>query len=160
MDSEAKVFIAIASVVLWLALGFLQKRQNRMRREAWELRSATLAKEASEARAARDALFAKELAEQRAMRETALHSEINRLVLTNGTDEKVPDDDPVLLAIKTHPVFVEIEPMMVRGDWGSARSFLQKIAYGIHEASDDDQRIFKLIMTLFAALDPMYQQCI
>jgi hypothetical protein len=84
-----------------------------------------------------------------------------RLAVT-ATDESgnpVGDRDPRVVEVTEHPVFVELAPMLAQGDWGAARRFLQKIAYGINTAPPDDQRIFKKIMTIFAAADPLYQQC-
>lgn len=49
--------------------------------------------------------------------------------------------------------------MLARGDWGSARRFLQKIAYGIQNATSEEQRVFKKVMTVFAEADPMYKLC-
>ena len=73
--------------------------------------------------------------------------------------EAVSDHDPRVVEITGHPVFVELLPMLAAGEWGAARRFLQKIAYGINTAPVDDQRIFKEIMTIFAKADPLYQQC-
>lgn len=84
-----------------------------------------------------------------------------RLCVT-ATDENggpVSAHDPRVVEVTGHPVFVELSPMLAVGDWGAARRFLQKIAYGINTASVDDQRIFKKIMTIFAEADPLYQQC-
>ena len=68
--------------------------------------------------------------------------------------------DPRVTEVTEHPVFKAMAPMVASGDWGAARRFLQKIAYGISDASADEQRIFKKIMTIFAESDPMYQQCV
>lgn len=73
--------------------------------------------------------------------------------------EPVSELDPRVTEVSEHPVFKTLAPMVAAEDWGMARSFLQKIAYGIHDATADDQRIFKKIMTIFAEADPMYQQC-
>ncbi|ADU99809.1 hypothetical protein [Alicycliphilus denitrificans] len=59
-----------------------------------------------------------------------------------------------------HPLFQAIAPMMARGEWGDARRYLQKIAYGIKEATEDEQRVFKHIMMAFASVDPLYAQCL
>lgn len=86
---------------------------------------------------------------------------VARLAVT-ATDESgnpVGDRDPRVIEVTEHPVFVELAPMLEQGDWGAARRFLQKIAYGISTAPVDDQRIFKKIMTIFAEADPLYQQC-
>ncbi|MDD5028501.1 MAG: hypothetical protein PHH58_03210 [Rhodoferax sp.] len=80
-----------------------------------------------------------------------------------AVDEKgqpVSDRDPRITEVSEHPVFKTLAPMVASGDWGSARGFLQKIAYGINDASADERRIFKKIMTIFAEADPMYQLCI
>ena len=79
---------------------------------------------------------------------------------TDATGAPVSEQDPRVLEVTEHPVFVAMAPMLERGDWGAARDFLQKIAYGIHDATPDDQRIFKKVMTIFAESDPLYQQCI
>lgn len=74
--------------------------------------------------------------------------------------EPVSDLDPRVTEVSEHPVFKTLAPLVAAGDWNVARNFLQKIAYSIHDASADEQRIFKKIMTIFAEADPMYQHCI
>ncbi len=59
-----------------------------------------------------------------------------------------------------HPLFQAVAPLMARGEWGDARRYLQKIAYGIKTASEDEQRDFKHIMMAFASADPLYAQCL
>ena len=67
--------------------------------------------------------------------------------------------DPRVREVAEHPAFLEIKPMLARGDWGAARRFLQKIAYGVPTAKPEEQRLFKQFMTVFAAADPMYRLC-
>ncbi len=59
-----------------------------------------------------------------------------------------------------HPLFQAVAPQLARGEWGDARRYLQKIAYGIKTASEDEQRDFKHIMMAFASADPLYAQCL
>ena len=59
-----------------------------------------------------------------------------------------------------HPLFQAVAPLMARGEWGDARRYLQKIAYGIKTATEDEQREFKHIMMAFASADPLYAQCL
>lgn len=59
-----------------------------------------------------------------------------------------------------HPLFQAIAPAMAQGDWAGARRYLQKIAYGIKSATEQEQREFKHIMMAFAAVDPLYAQCL
>lgn len=58
-----------------------------------------------------------------------------------------------------HPLFQAIAPAMAQGDWGGVRRYLQKIAYGIKDKSEPEQREFKHIMMAFASVDPLYAQC-
>ena len=60
----------------------------------------------------------------------------------------------------SHPIFRAIEPLVARGDWDIARGYLQKIAYGLNAANEQEQREFKHIMMAFAAVDPLYAQCL
>lgn len=59
-----------------------------------------------------------------------------------------------------HPLFQTIAPMMASGRWDEARRYLQKIAYGVKEASEQEQRDFKHLMMAFASADPLYAHCL
>lgn len=82
-----------------------------------------------------------------------------RLIATDEDGKPVDASDPRVREVAEHPAFLEIAPMLARGDWGSARRFLQKIAYGIQNATSEEQRVFKKVMTVFAEADPMYKLC-
>ena len=71
-----------------------------------------------------------------------------------------PDEHPEAKQLLLHPVLIEIMPMMEAGEWGIARRYLQKIAYGIANGTPDEQRVFKAVMTAFAEVDPLYRVCI
>lgn len=53
-----------------------------------------------------------------------------------------------------------IEPMLRVGDWGGARRYLQKIAYGMPDAEPHEREAFTLFMAAFARSDPLYKACV
>lgn len=52
----------------------------------------------------------------------------------------------------------EIERAWRAGDYDAARAALQKHAYGMLGASEDDKQIFRQVVTEFAKDDPLYQE--
>lgn len=84
-----------------------------------------------------------------------------RVTLTATDDEGalVDANDPRVREVAEHPAFLEISPMLARGDWGGARRFLQKIAYGMPNATAEEKRLFTNVMKVFAEADPMYRLC-
>lgn len=50
----------------------------------------------------------------------------------------------------------EIDRLVAKGDWDSARAALQRIAYGIVDAEPEAKRQFTQAMCQFAARDPLY----
>jgi hypothetical protein len=51
---------------------------------------------------------------------------------------------------------VEIDRLVAKGDWDSARAALQRIAYGMVDAEPEAKRQFTQAMCQFAARDPLY----
>ncbi len=58
-----------------------------------------------------------------------------------------------------HPVLLAIMPMLEQSDFDSARRYLQKIAYGLPKATQQEKDDFTAVMSAFATVDPMYQNC-
>lgn len=69
-------------------------------------------------------------------------------------------EDGVTYDYTNHPLLQAIAPMTGSGQWDAARRYLQKIAYGVKSASEQEQREFKHLMMAFAAVDPLYAQCL
>lgn len=59
----------------------------------------------------------------------------------------------------SHPLALAIAPMLARNDWDGARRYLQKVAYGVANASEAEKLEFKAFMMYFAAADPLYSAC-
>lgn len=59
-----------------------------------------------------------------------------------------------------HPLGQAIAPMLRIGDWDGARQFLQKVAYGMPTATEEEKNDFTEFMAGFSAQDPLYQRCL
>lgn len=72
------------------------------------------------------------------------------------------EDDAQVRAqrVMAHPVWTTVGPMIAKGEWDAARGHLQKIAYGIHEVTEQERQVFTDVMNAFASADPLYRQCL
>lgn len=90
------------------------------------------------------------------------HTERARLVVSavpTGGNATSAEAQAYAEKMTHHPVLMAITPMLERSDFDSARRYLQKIAYGLPKATQQEKDDFTAVMKAFAEIDPMYLNC-